>query len=177
MPSASSMTVLGCCFLLATGGSAFTASAPQLARVSGRGAPASSSSTGALHMAYVPDGLSAEQWREIRQREQAATQGKNLGAVGVTKFKSRSQRAWQEAGAEHLFPVDPRAVPVEDRPYMMRGGSWDNSDLKSAGKRVSWIKADVEYANGGERQAQSVSVFGGGAPFASERLDWTGRGY
>ncbi|CAN0426960.1 unnamed protein product, partial [Phaeothamnion confervicola] len=135
------------------------------------------SSSSVQRMTYIPDGLTAEQWRGIRQREQAATQGKNLGAVGVTKFKSRSQRAWQEAGAEHLFPVDPRTVPLEERPYMMRGGSWDNSDLKKATKRVSWIKADVEYANGGERRAQSVSVFGGGAPFASERLDWTGRGY
>lgn len=30
--------------------------------------------------------------------------------VGVKSFKSRSLQAWQEAGAGHLFPVDPAKV-------------------------------------------------------------------
>ena len=51
---------------------------------------------------------------------------------------------------------------------MQRGGSWDNSDVKGAQKN-KWLKSDKEYATGGFRKEQSVSIFGYGAG-----LDWTG---
>ena len=52
---------------------------------------------------------------------------------------------------------------------MQRGGSWDNSDIKGA-KKVSWLSSDKEYASGGFKKEQSVSVFGFG-----KGLDWTGK--
>ena len=51
---------------------------------------------------------------------------------------------------------------------MQRGGSWDNSDVKGA-KRSKWLKSDKDYADGGYKKEQSVSIFGYG-----EGLDWTG---
>lgn len=52
--------------------------------------------------------------------------------------------------------------------YMQRGGNWDNSDLKGA-KKVRWLQSDKDYANGGYKKEQSVSIFGYG-----KGLDWTG---
>lgn len=52
---------------------------------------------------------------------------------------------------------------------MQRGGSWDNSDIKSA-KKKNWLKSDKEYSEGGYKKEQSVSIFGYG-----EGLDWTGK--
>ena len=52
--------------------------------------------------------------------------------------------------------------------YMQRGGAWDNSDVKGA-KRGKWNKSDKDYASGGYRKSQSVSIFGEGPG-----LDWTG---
>ena len=58
----------------------------------------------------------------------------NLGAMGTTKFKSRSFEAWQKAGAKHLFPVNPLTASYEERPYMQRkNGDWEGKDLKSKG--------------------------------------------
>ena len=51
---------------------------------------------------------------------------------------------------------------------MQRGGSWDNSDVKGA-KKKRWLQSDKEYASGGFRKEQSVSILGYG-----EGLDWTG---
>ena len=59
---------------------------------------------------------------------------KALGALGATKFKSRSFEAWQKAGAKHLFPVDPKTTSYEERPYMQRkDGDWEGKDLKNLG--------------------------------------------
>ena len=44
----------------------------------------------------------------------------------------------------------------------------DNSDVGGA-KRAKWLKSDKEYASGGFKKEQSVSIFGYG-----EGLDWTG---
>jgi hypothetical protein len=57
---------------------------------------------------------------------------------------------------------------MEDIPYMQRGGSWDNSDVKGA-KKVKWLGSDKSYAGGGYKKEQSVSIWGGG-----EGLDWSG---
>lgn len=51
---------------------------------------------------------------------------------------------------------------------MQRGGSWDNADVKGA-KKKRWLSSDKEYAGGGYKKEQSVSIFGYG-----EGLDWTG---
>ena len=51
---------------------------------------------------------------------------------------------------------------------MQRGGAWDNSDVKGA-QKVKWLKSDKDYASGGYKKEQSVSIFGKGAG-----LDWTG---
>jgi len=55
----------------------------------------------AITMGYIPDGMSKEEWEKIRQKEQAKTQGKNLGIQGVTTFRSRTLdfRAADEAKA------------------------------------------------------------------------------
>lgn len=86
-----------------------------------------------LSMEYIPDGMSKEQWAKIKAKEKEKEKGKNYGAVGITKFKSRSFEAWQKSGGKNLFPVDP-TTPMEERPYMQRpGGKPDGSDLKKKG--------------------------------------------
>lgn len=67
-------------------------------------------SAGALQMEYIPDGLSKEQYQKIKTKDKA--NAANLGRVGVVRFKSRSFQAWQESGAGHLFPVDPKKARV-----------------------------------------------------------------
>jgi len=104
-------------------------------------------------MEYIPDGLTKEQWAKMKQKEAEANKGKDLGAIGITKFKSRSFEAWQKTGGTHLFPVDP-SVPLEKKPYMQRpGGSPDGEDLKKKGilqgkdqaKFVSKTDVDEKY--------------------------------
>ena len=84
---------------------------------------------------YIPSGMSKEQWQKIKNKEQSANKGKNLGKVGITSFKSRSFAEWQKSGGKNLFPVDPRTVKdPKDLPYMQRaGGSADDADLKKGG--------------------------------------------
>ena len=68
----------------------------------------------------------------MKEAEKKKTQGKNLGTVGITSFKSRSFADWQKSGGKNLFPVDPKTVKdKKDLPYMQRpGGSADDDDLK-----------------------------------------------
>lgn len=100
--------------------------------------------------------------------------------MGPRGFKSRSFQSFQEAlergEAEHLIPVMYAKEKVkagklrpEDIPYMQRGGSWDNADVKNA-KKKKWLFSDKAYANGGFRKEQSVSILGYG-----EGLDWSGK--
>jgi hypothetical protein len=128
---------------------------------------------------YVPSGFTPESYKKFKEDEAKKQKGKNLGGVGPRGFKSRSFQSFQEAlergEAKHMLPVFNAEEKVrkglikrEDIPYMQRGGSWDNSDLKSA-KKVKWLQSDKEYASGGYKKEQSVSIFGKGAG-----LDWTG---
>jgi hypothetical protein len=114
---------------------------------------------------YVPDGLTPEQYRRIRAQDQKKM-GKDLGRLGPRGFKSQSMQAWQEAYekglATHSFaPFGYREaaksgkIKKEDIPYMVRGGSWDNSDIFGA-KRLIWLNKDKEYARGGYKREQSV---------------------
>lgn len=94
---------------------------------------ANSAARGGLTMEYIPDGMSKAQWDAIKEKEKNEAKGKNYGAVGITKFKSRSFEAWQKSGGKNLFPVDPN-TPEEEKPYMQRkGGRADGSDLKKKG--------------------------------------------
>lgn len=87
-----------------------------------------------ISMEYIPDGLTKAQWEAMKKKEQEANKGKDLGAVGITKFKSRSFEAWQKSGQGHLYPVDGKSTPLEARPYMQRtGGSADGKDLLTKG--------------------------------------------
>ena len=128
--------------------------------------------------AYVPSGLTADEYRKIKQADQQKL-GKNLGGLGPRGFKSRSMQAWQEAyeRGETGHAIAPFGykqalksgqLKGEDVPYMVRGGSWDNSDLPGA-KRKRWLKTDREYSRGGFKKEQSVSILGSGPGF-----DWTG---
>jgi len=136
----------------------------------------------AMHQlnAYVPDGLTPEEYRQIKEADKTK-QGVNLGRLGPRGFQSRSMQAWQEAHekglAGHVFaPIGYRqqlkqgTIKPENVPYMVRGGSWDNSDVHGA-RRLKWLKTDKDYANGGYKKEQSVSILGSGPG-----LDWTGQG-
>lgn len=129
---------------------------------------------------YVPDGFTAEEWKKLKEKEAKQKATKNLGGLGPRGFKSRSFQSFHEAlergEATHLLPVfnaedkiKRGEIKPEDVPYMQRGGSWDNSDVRGA-RKVRWSKSDKEYANGGYKKEQSVSIFGYG-----EGLDWTGK--
>ena len=82
--------------------------------------------------------MSKAQWQKIKEQEKNKNKGKNLGAVGITSFKSRSFEDWQKSGGKNLFPVDPRTVKdPKDLPYMQRaGGAADDSDLKGGKKKA-----------------------------------------
>lgn len=132
-----------------------------------------------LYDAYVPDGLTKEEYDKIKKQEKMQKHGKDLGRLGPRGFKSRSLQAWQNAyekgDAGHTFaPIGFREsilkglMRLEEVPYMVRGGSWDNSDVKGA-KKLKWSKLDKDYAKGGYKKEQSASLLGYGPG-----LDWTG---
>lgn len=79
-----------------------------------------------LKMAYVPDGLTPEQWKALKKKEEEERKKKNFGAGGTRGFKSRSMwsfiEAYEKGEAQHLYPVDPSKVktgeiPLKDVPY------------------------------------------------------------
>jgi len=75
--------------------------------------------SGSLKMEYIPSGMSKEQWKKLKEKEANKNKGKNLGAVGITSFKSRSFAQWQKSGGKNLFPVDPNSVKdASELPYM-----------------------------------------------------------
>jgi len=58
-----------------------------------------------MTMEYIPSGISKEQWKKMKEAEKGGKGGKkNLGASGITTFKSRSFSDWQKAGGKNLFP-------------------------------------------------------------------------
>ena len=143
--------------------------------------------------AYVPSGMSKEEWAKIQKKEKDAKKGKNFGVGGARGFQSRSFNsfvsAMEKGEAGHLFAVNPEdvrsgKVALKDVPYMQRGGSWDNSDL--GGKKgwmttgfgmkafndgkadtsnvKKWTKEDKKYA-GAEK---NVGLFSWGSPTGKE---------
>ena len=159
---------------------ALAATAVSAAAFTGPAGPAARMDT-RLHE-YIPSGFTKESWGKFKAKEQkqkAAQAAKNLGRMGPKGFQSRSFQSFQEAlergEATHLLPVENAKarvasgeLKIEDIPYMQRGGNWDNTDLKKV-KKVRWLQSDKEYAEGGFKKEQSVSIFGYG-----KGLDWTG---
>lgn len=143
--------------------------------------PSTTARRGVLKMEYVPDGMTKEQWQMIKKKEADALKAKgNLGALGTTKFKSRSFEAWQKSGGKHLFPVDPNTASYEERPYMQRkDGDWEGNDLKKKGLKGIGQGAssarnkldDLYDVAEKEGRLNSASFFGSGLG-----LDWTGKG-
>ena len=132
----------------------------------------------ALSVGYVPEGLTPQEYKKVKQQDQEKL-GKDLGRLGPRGFKSRSMQAWQEAyergEANHSFApygyrqqLQQGKISKKDVPYMVRGGSWDNSDVFGA-RRLKWGKTDKEYARGGYKKEQSASILGSGPGF-----NWTG---
>jgi hypothetical protein len=141
-------------------------------------ASARSSSNSQLNV-YVPDGLTAQEYQKIKEREGMKNSGKNLGALGPRGFKSRSMEAWHQAyekgfTGHHFAPIGYKdklqkgGLQRQDVPYMVRGGSWDNSDVRGA-KKQRWLQTDRDYARGGYKKEQSASLLGSGPG-----LDWAG---
>jgi hypothetical protein len=99
--------------------------------------------------------MTPEQWKKKQEGEKNSKKEKNFAAFGPQTFKSRSLQAFQkdlEKGkVVHLLPVlnakervKKGEIKVEDIPYMQRGGSWDNSDVKGVKKKV-WGETDKTY--------------------------------
>jgi len=129
-----------------------------------------------LSMEYIPEGFTKAQWQLLKAKEAEELKLKKMGALGATKFKSRSFEAWQKSGGKHLFPVDPTTTPYEERPYMQRkNGDWEGKDLagkglsgKGQGQAYQRLKVDDVYEDDVKAgKKNSISIFGG-AP-----LPWT----
>lgn len=106
-------------------------------------------------MAYVPDGMTPEQYKKLKQKEEADKAAKKFGAYGPQSFKSRSLQSFQkdmeEGKAGHLMPMmnaksllKQGKIKQQDIPYMQRGGNWDDSDVKGAKKKAA-NKYDKKY--------------------------------
>lgn len=140
--------------------------------------------SGTVLFEYVPDGFTAASYKKFKAQEKKkadAAKAKSLGGMGPRGFQSRSMQSFQEAmengEAKHLMPVfnakekiRSGELKLDDIPYMQRGGKWDNTDVKGAKNKMKWLSSDKEYAMGGFKKEQSVSIFGKG-----EGLDWTGK--
>mmetsp|Transcript_11579 Transcript_11579/g.21390 ORF Transcript_11579/g.21390 Transcript_11579/m.21390 type:complete len:245 (-) Transcript_11579:99-833(-) len=105
-----------------------------------------------VNVGYIPSGMSVHEWHGLQTAEKRKQQAKNFAAFGPTSFKSRSLQGFQEdldkGKVKHLFPtmfakerVKEGQIKEEDVPYMQCGGSWDNSDVKSA-KKKKWSETD-----------------------------------
>jgi len=136
-----------------------------------------------LSMEYIPDGLTKAQWQAIKKKEADELKRKgDLGKIGATRFKSRSFEAWQKSGGKHLFPVDPRTTPYEERPYMQRkGGDWEGADLdrkglKGLGQGLASARNGLDNLYEGRKKAgqlDSASILGEGAgiPWTQKALN------
>lgn len=105
--------------------------------------------------------MTPEQYKKLKEKENAAKAAKKFGAFGPQTFKSRSMQSFQtdlEKGkADHLMPVfnakeklKAGVLKKQDIPYMQRGGNWDDSDVKTA-KKKQWNEYDKKY-NANQKQ-------------------------
>ena len=133
-----------------------------------------------ISMEYIPEGFTKKQWEDLKSKE-AENNKKNLGQLGVGKFKSRSFEAWQKSGGKHLFPVNPNDSKYEERPYMQRrGGDWEGKDLndrglKGFGQGQAYERLEIDGMYERAQKAgmlNSVSIFGGASlPWTNEDAD------
>ena len=76
-------------------------------------------------MGYVPDGLSKEQYANLKKKEADAHAKKKFGAGGVRGFQSRSMQSFvaalEKGEAKHLMPVDPDKVRRGEIPLKVSG--------------------------------------------------------
>ena len=86
------------------------------------GAAAARAATTA-RFAYVPDGMTAAQYAQLKAKEKKERETKNFGRGGARGFESRSMTSFQ-------YALERGEIALKDVPYMQRGGSWDNKDLK-----------------------------------------------
>jgi hypothetical protein len=104
--------------------------------------------------------MSAEEYQQLRRKEQEDAKKKRYGAFGPQSFKSRSLQSFQsdmEKGkASHLMPVmfakqlvQSGKLKPEQVPYMQRGGAWDDSDVPGA-KKKEWNEKDKLYNQNGK---------------------------
>lgn len=64
--------------------------------------------------------MSKAEWKKLKEQEKNKNKEKNLGATGITSFKSRSFADWQKSGGKNLFPVDPKkAKSAKEIPYVL----------------------------------------------------------
>jgi hypothetical protein len=112
--------------------------------------------------------MTPEQYRKLKEKEKAVTQGKNLGAFGVQTFKSRAFVAFhkdlEQGKAAHLMPMfnakellKQKKIKPEDIPYMQRGGSWDGSDV---GKKLKGNEMDKKYSNANNQPPDGIDWMG-----------------
>ena len=89
--------------------------------------------------------MSPEAYAAMKKKEEADRKKKQFGKGGARGFESRSMQSFvaglEKGETKHLFPVNPEKVrkgeiALKDVPYMQRGGSWDNSDLKG---KAGWM--------------------------------------
>jgi hypothetical protein len=105
-----------------------------------------------------------------------------LGVVGIQRFQISINASM--AGSLSPGEAGPTFAPLgyyeklkkglmhqEEVTYMLRGGSWDNSDVRGAKSKLRWSKTDREYEKGGYKKEHSVSILRSGSGF-----DWTGKG-
>lgn len=138
-----------------------------------------------LSMEYIPEGFTKAQWQLLKAKEAEELKLKKMGALGATKFKSRSFEAWQKSGGKHLFPADPNTTPYEERPYMQRkNGDWEGKDLKAKGllgqgqgQAYQRLKVDDIYEDDVKAgKKNSISIFGGAPlPWTSEATNKIGK--
>jgi hypothetical protein len=136
-----------------------------------------------ISMEYIPDGLTKAQWAAIKKKEADDLKRKgDMSKMGATRFKSRSFEAWQKSGGKHLFPVDPRTTPYEERPYMQRkGGDPEGNDLKKKGlfgrgqggasERNELDDYYENQAKAGKLNSASILGEGEGIPWTSKALN------
>ena len=133
--------------------------------------------------------MSPEAYAAMKKKEEADRKKKQFGKGGARGFESRSMQSFvaglEKGETKHLFPVNPEKVrkgeiALKDVPYMQRGGSWDNSDLK--GKK-GWMKTGfgmTAYNDGKaeqKRELASDKKYNNIKPdigFFGEALNWGG---
>jgi hypothetical protein len=92
---------------------------------------------------YIPDGMSPEQWRKLKEKEKQTT-NKDLGAYGPSTFQSRSLRAFQQVR--------------EERMTFVNRGTKEN-DMHRAPQNVSYCFFYVPWIGLGNRKGESLAAW------------------